>query len=30
MGRTNVMLDDALVREAIRVTGAKSKREVVD
>lgn len=30
MGRTNIEIDDALVEEAIRLTGAKTKREVVD
>lgn len=28
--RTNVVLDDALVSEAMRLTGLRSKREVVD
>lgn len=28
--RTNIVLDDALVAEAQRITGAKTKREVVD
>lgn len=28
--RTNIVLDDKLVREAMRATGAKTKREVVD
>lgn len=28
--RTNIVLDDALVQEAISVSGARSKREVVD
>ena len=28
--RTNIVLDDALVNEAISVSGAKTKREVVD
>ena len=28
--RTNIVLDDALVHEAISVSGAKTKREVVD
>lgn len=27
--RTNIVLDDRLVREAMRVTGARTKREVV-
>lgn len=30
MGRTNIELDDELVREAMELTGARSKREVVD
>jgi Arc/MetJ family transcription regulator len=30
MGRTNIVLDEALVRKAMRVSGAKTKREVVD
>lgn len=29
MGRTNIVLDDALVDRAMKITGAKSKREVV-
>ncbi len=28
--RTNIVLNDALIAEAIRATGARSKREVVD
>ena len=28
--RTHIVLDDALVNEAISVSGAKTKREVVD
>ena len=28
--RTNIVLDDKLVREAMKATGAKTKREVVD
>ena len=28
--RTNIVLDDKLIREAMRLTGAKTKREVVD
>ncbi len=28
--RTNIVLDEALVRKAMRLTGAKTKREVVD
>lgn len=30
MGRTNIVLDDALVEQAMRLTGARTKREVVD
>ena len=30
MGRTNINIDDALVENAMPITGAKSKREVVD
>ena len=30
MGRTNIVLDDALIAKAMRVTGARSKREAVD
>lgn len=30
MGRTNIEIDDALVAKAMRLTGARSKREVVD
>ena len=29
MGRTNIVLDDGLVDRAMKITGAKSKREVV-
>lgn len=28
--RTNVVVDDKLVREAMRLTGAKTRREAVD
>lgn len=28
--RTNIVLDDRVVKEAMRATGAKTKREVVD
>jgi len=28
--RTNIVLDDELVSEAMRLTGARTKREVVD
>ena len=30
MGRTNIDLDDVLVEEAMRLTGARTKREVVN
>lgn len=30
MGRTNIELDDDLVAKAMRLTGARTKREVVD
>jgi Arc/MetJ family transcription regulator len=30
MARTNIVLDDDLIRKAIRITGAKSKRRVVE
>jgi Arc/MetJ family transcription regulator len=30
MGRTNIHIDDELVQRAMRITGARSKREVVD
>lgn len=30
MGRTNIELDDALVASAMELTGARTKREVVD
>lgn len=30
MGRTNIDIDDRLVARAMRLTGARSKREVVD
>ncbi len=30
MARTNIVLDDELIRQAVRLTGAKSKREAVD
>ncbi len=30
MGRTNIEIDDALVDKAMRLTGARTKREVVD
>ncbi|MBI4575962.1 MAG: type II toxin-antitoxin system VapB family antitoxin [Planctomycetes bacterium] len=30
MGRTNIVIDDRLMREAMKATGAKTKREAVD
>ena len=30
MGRTNIELDDKLIETAMRLTGAQTKREVVD
>lgn len=30
MGRTNIHIDDELIDKAMRMTGAKSKREAVD
>ena len=30
MGRTNIVIDDKLVERAMRITGARTKREVVD
>ena len=30
MGRTNIEIDDDLVEKAMRFTGARTKREVVD
>ena len=30
MGRTNIEIDDGLVEKAMQLTGASSKREVVD
>jgi len=30
MGRTNIEIDDRLVQEAMRLTGARTKREVVN
>ena len=30
MGRTNIELDDTLIEKAMRLTGARTKREVVD
>jgi Arc/MetJ family transcription regulator len=30
MARTNIVLDDALVAKAMRITGARTKRQVVD
>lgn len=30
MGRTNIVLDDELIRRAMQVSGARTKREVVN
>jgi len=30
MGRTNIEIDEELVQEAMRLTGARTKREAVD
>lgn len=30
MGRTNIVLDERLIRQAMKLTGAKTKREAVD
>ena len=30
MGRTNIVIDEALLGEAMRLTGAKTKREAVE
>ena len=30
MGRTNIEIDDQLIEEAMNLTGARTKREVVD
>lgn len=30
MGRTNIVIDDTLMGKAMRLTGARTKREVVD
>lgn len=30
MSRTNIVLDDKLIAQAMHLTGAKTKREVVD
>ncbi|HVR73273.1 MAG TPA: type II toxin-antitoxin system VapB family antitoxin [Planctomycetota bacterium] len=30
MARTNINIDEALIRKAIQLTGARSKREAVD
>ncbi len=30
MGRTNIVLDDGLIKRAMRVSGAKTKRQAVD
>ncbi len=29
MGKTTVMIDDALLKKALEITGAKTKREVI-
>lgn len=30
MGRTNIVLDDRLVEQAMKLSGAKAKKQVVD
>ena len=30
MGRTNIVLDDALIKRAMQISGAKTKRQAVD
>jgi len=30
VGRTNIVLDDNLIKQAMQVSGAKTKREAVD
>ena len=30
MARTNIEIDDAIIEEAIRLTGARTKKEIVD
>ena len=30
MSRTNIVIDDALIAKAMKITGAKTKRETVD
>ena len=30
MGRTNIVLNDDLIKQAMQVTGAKTKRQAVD
>ena len=30
MGRTNIVLDDRLVQQAMKLTGARTKREAID
>ena len=30
MGRTNIVLDDRLVEQAMKLSGAKTKKQVVD
>ena len=30
MGRTNIVIDERLIRKAMKITGAKTKREAID
>jgi Arc/MetJ family transcription regulator len=30
VGRTNIVLDDSLIKQAMQVSGAKTKRQAVD
>jgi len=30
MGRTNIVLDDRLIQQAMKISGARTKRETVD
>ena len=30
MGRTNIVLDDGLIKQAMQISGAKTKRQAVD
>jgi Arc/MetJ family transcription regulator len=30
MGRTNIVLDDGLIKQAMEISGAKTKRQAVD